>query len=66
MKQLYEVEIAISNRLVGRMEVTAESEEEAEDLAAELIKLTAKPTYDQKTQTGTSPSTTGEKAFRIL
>lgn len=60
-KQLYEVEIEVNKRIVGSITISAESAEEAEDFASELIKLTGKKSYGKDTQetsqtTGTSTS----------
>jgi capsular polysaccharide biosynthesis protein len=58
--QNYDVEIFISNRIAGSITVSAENPEEAEDLASELIKLTAKKSYDKTSKTE-EPTTTPEE-----
>lgn len=59
--QNYDVEIFISNRIAGSITVSAESAEDAEDKASELIKLTAKKSYDKTSETEESTTTPEER-----
>lgn len=43
--QLFDVEVSIKGSIVANLQVTARTAEEAEDAAADLIKLEAKKAY---------------------